>query len=128
MESLLAERARYHSSGKVGAAFSLLATPLTLITALLMGYVMCAVWRAGHYFVVMIPLLASFFVLLPLGLGVHLGKCRNRGTAAVYAVLADVLMYGSYYYFDMVQTHGAGHALRVDALPAISGCGCKPIG
>ena len=118
MEHPVAERDVYRSSGRVGPEFFVLAMPLAVVAALMVGSALFGMWKIGFYFLIFIPLLAALPFAYALVLGVRLGSCRNRAIAAVYGAFGGALMYGSYYYIDMVDVQGPGHLLRVDAVPA----------
>ncbi|MBI3862251.1 MAG: hypothetical protein HY290_10185 [Planctomycetia bacterium] len=83
MESPLAERERYHSLGTAAPEFFGLVLPLTVIGALLMGAALFALSKAGHYYVLVVPLLAAGVVAAILGWGIDFGRCRNRVIAGV---------------------------------------------
>jgi hypothetical protein len=118
MQSILADRTRYRTSGRVAPEFFIVAPLLAVVAALLMGAAMCGMRIVGFYLPLILPLFAAFAVGGAVGLGVRLGRCRNLWITAILGVSAAALAYASYYHFDMMHARGSDRALRFDALPA----------
>jgi hypothetical protein len=117
MQAPFTERDEYQSTGKVGLEFVVAAIPFAFVAAMLTGAALFGIWRLGFYFIVIMPFLMSIPVAAAAGFGVGIGKCRNRGIAIAYGILTGALMYGSYFYFDMLGTWGADNLVRVDRVP-----------
>lgn len=85
--------------------------------ATLLAALMFWLFRVGHYYIVLVPLIAALAVAGCVKLAVGKGHCRNAAVAGVAGIVAGVLLYFGYYYCGMVHHLGPETAGRPDLLP-----------
>lgn len=85
--------------------------------AALLAALMFWLFRVGHYYIILVPLIAALAVAGCVKLAVGKGHCRNAAVAGVVGVVAGVLLYFGYYYCGMVYHLGSETAGRPNLLP-----------
>lgn len=107
----------YQSSGRVrwGALFPMAVA--TLAAAAVMAIVLYWVFRAGFYFIIVVPALAAapLFFLVPRA--VTVGHCRSRLVGGLLGLVAGAILYLGYYHAGLVDAIGIENVHRVDILP-----------
>lgn len=116
-DSLSGQRGTYRRSGRVNwlrlAPFALLA----LAVSLGMAFCLFLAFRAGWYYYLVVPAVASAPVAVAARVAVGAGHCRNRAVAATLGLLAALVLYLGYFHIHLVAIVGPAAITRVDALP-----------
>ena len=103
---LLSGRTFYQSSGRVNWGRFL---PLALLVFLASGLgaeLLNVLFRAGHYYVIVVPAVAGVGIAALVHLAVAKGQCRSTWVAGLMGFAAGVLLYFGYYYLAMVNDLG----------------------
>lgn len=110
--SILFGRAHYRSSGDIQFAGFLAWLGLAFLGAGIFAAVMYWLFHVGHYYVIIVPLLAALAVGGLARLAVIKGHCRNRLVGWITGGLLGIVLYLGSYYIGMVHLLGpevAGH-------------------
>jgi len=109
-------RTFYHGSGVHWTLF----IPwflLALAVAAILAVGMFQLFRLGHYYVVIVPILAALLVALMIKLAVGKGHCRSPWVGGAAGVLAGLVLYLGYFYFGMIYQLGPETATHPELLP-----------
>src|SRR5713226_1719205 len=104
-------RSFYKSSGVNWPRFLPWLVPAFVVAAIL-AEGMAQLFRIGHYYILIVPLLAAVGVGGMMNLAVSRGHCRSSIVAGLAGVCAGLLLYIGYFYLGMVHDLGpewAGH-------------------
>ena len=116
--NLLPERPSYKSSGGVNWLRFVPWLLLALVGSAVLAGLMFLLFKAGHYYIIFVPLVAAVGVAGLMNLVVAKGHCRNRLVAALCGLLAGCVLYFGYYYIGMVYALGTEMAAHPRVLPA----------
>ncbi len=83
-----------------------------LVVAALLAEGMAELFRAGHYYIFIIPLLAALCVAGMMTFAVGQGRCRSVPIAALAGFGAGMVLYIGYFYFGMLRDLGPEFATR----------------
>ena len=108
---------RAASTGGVHFLLFPLAAVACLMAAGAMAWVLAAVFLAGWYFLMLVPLAAAAVVALAVHFSIRQGRCRNRWLGLALGAGCGCVLYLGYYHFDMVNQVGRRLLPRIDALP-----------
>src|SRR5260221_45419 len=107
----------FQGSGKVNWVRFTPWAMLAIATGVVLAVAMAALFWAGFYLVVLVPILAAAGLMAMVILAMKKGHCRSRLVGAGLAVLAGVIVYLGYFYVCMVHDIGLDNAGEIGLLP-----------
>jgi hypothetical protein len=88
-----------------------------MIVAAILAEGMAELFRLGHYYIFIVPILAAVCVAGMITLAVRKGHCRNAMMGALAGFGAGVVLYLGYFYFGMIHDAGPEIAAHPESLP-----------
>jgi hypothetical protein len=111
------QRRRPASSGGINLILFPLTALAGLAVAVALAWVLAAVFAAGMYYILIVPMVAAGILATAVYFSVRLGQCRNRWLGLALGVICGCVLYLGYFHFDLIRQAGPGAAWRIDALP-----------
>lgn len=106
-------RERYEPSGGVSWANFLPLAGVFLLCCVAIGWVLTGAFRAGIYFLIIMPLMAGALACAPLYAAIDWGHCRSRTLGIALAVVGSAVLYVSYYHADYTLSVGPAQAFNL---------------
>lgn len=117
IKEALKARERYRANGRVNLARFTPLAGVSLVVALLMAVVLHLLWRAGCYYVAIVPLATALAVSGCVFMASRVGHCRNYLLGGALGAAAGAFMYLGHFHVGLVEELGLAQAHRLDLLP-----------
>src|ERR1700722_12142733 len=111
----LGDRKFYKSSGRVCWARFAPLSLLPLLGSAGLAVLLCYLFKWGHYYVIIVPIVAALGVAGLVLLTVAKGHCRNPWVAGLLGAVAGITLYLGSYYVGFLDFAGVQAATKPDA-------------
>ncbi len=117
MSTPLIHRETYRPSGIVGWLRSPLLLLIPLNVAWIAAAVLCWLFNAGWYLIILVPMVIGAIVGVCVALTVGVSRLRRRTLAFLLGAMTGALAFVGSYHLQMVSLFGPAMITRIDALP-----------
>ena len=90
---------------------------LAVVVTMALAEGMAQLFRAGHYYIFIVPLIAALCVAGMMSVAVSRGHCRSPIVGGIGGFIAGLLLYLGYFYFGMILDFGPEAARNPEFLP-----------